>query len=258
MDERRCLLFITGLMGSLLMAAPAQAEDIFEKPISVLEQWIETENVISREKTDWEVEKVSITDLIRVHRQELESLETQIAESETKTTEADKQRASLLEEDDALKTVSKSVAERLVGFENQIREMVARFPEPLRQQIDQLYSRLPADSEDTNLEVTVRMQNIVGILTQIDKFNNAVEINDVSRSFDDVEERVFVDVVYLGLAVGYYADEGGKHAGITYPTDEGWVWEARNELAPDILDLIDIYKKSAADARFIPLPVKIR
>jgi len=258
MDNRRCLLLLTGFLGSLVMVAPVQSEDIFEKPLSVLEQWIETENVISRERSDWAVEQAAIEDLLQVHKQELESLKSQIDDSEAKTTEADKQRAGLLEQEAALKSVSANVSNRLVEYEQMVRNLVPRLPDPLRKQVDTLYSRLPADSEDTRMENTVRMQIIIGILTQIDKFNNTVEIASEFRTFEDSDQRVLVDVLYFGLGIAYFADESGKHTGIKYPTEDGWKFEDRNDLASDILETLKIYKLANADARFIPLPVKIR
>ncbi len=242
----------------LLFCQFVQAEDIFEKPLSVLDKWVGTENAISKEKFDWEIQKASIADLIEVHQEELSLLNKQIEESEGRTTEADRHRAKLLEDEDALKKVSASVAKNLIDYENQIRVLIARVPLPLQQEIDPLFDRIPQDSTNTHLGISQRMQNIVGILTQIDKFNNSVVPASEFRVFEDDGNRIEVKILYFGLGVGYYADASGKHAGYTYPGEKKWEWQEDNELASSILNMLRIYESSAADARFIPLPVTIR
>jgi hypothetical protein len=101
-----------------------------------------------------------------------------------------------------------------------------------------------------------RAQVLIGVLNEIDKFNNAVSIfNEKLKDQKGVE--VAVQTVYLGLGGSYFANESGDFAGTGTAGQNGWEWKIRPELGSSIRDVIRIYRNEKP-ARFIPLPVAIR
>ena len=99
------------------------------------------------------------------------------------------------------------------------------------------------------------MQNIVGILQEVEKFNKHITVVTELKSLES-GEMAQVKTVYVGLGQGYFVDENEKYAGIVKPTADGWQEEVRNDLASVISDVIKIFENSKL-AEFVPLPVEI-
>jgi hypothetical protein len=69
---------------------------------------------------------------------------------------------------------------------------------------------------------------------------------------------VQVTTVYLGLSQGYYVDATRKFAGVLTPGADGWVTTDRNDLAPLIGDVLDLYNKQKQPPQFVKIPVEIK
>ena len=67
------------------------------------------------------------------------------------------------------------------------------------------------------------MQNVVGILSQADKFNTTLTATSESREIEGGKV-VEVRTLYWGLATAYYVDASGEYAGIGYTGPDGWEW----------------------------------
>jgi hypothetical protein len=168
-------------------------------------------------------------------------------------TQADTEREEVEQKKIQLREASNAVKLRVVEFESQIRVLRKSLPPPLMETIDRLYLQLPEDSENTGKSVSSRMLVVVGILNEIDKFNNRIEVASELRNGPGGNE-VQVQVLYLGLAQAYFVDQTGSFAGVGIPSREGWQWDNRPELAPPIARAIAIYENSEP-AAFVALPV---
>jgi len=65
-------------------------------------------------------------------------------------------------------------------------------------------------------------------------------------------------VIYLGLAVAYYADKEGKVGGIGVPAAGEWKWTERNDLAPSIRDAVLYYNGDIKPAKLVDLPFDVQ
>jgi hypothetical protein len=97
---------------------------------------------------------------------------------------------------------------------------------------------------------------LVGILNELDKFNNAVNVFNEKRKNANGEE-VAVQTVYIGLGAGYFVNEAGDFAGVGAPGANGWEWSVKNEIAPTVHEVVKIYRNEKT-ARFVTLPAAIR
>lgn len=246
-------LIISALAGLSLIHGFAD-ESPLDKSFNALQQWVETERIISRERNEWEIEKSSIHDLISIHQDELTLLEGRIERAGEATSAADRARRELDDQRESLAAIQQQIRERIEADEARIRNLVRFFPRPLRQELQPLINRLPQPNEETRLSLSQRMQNIVGILGQADNFNNAVTPVSETREFSD--GMVAVDTLYFGLGIAFYVDGAGEHAGIGYPAADGWRWEQRQDLAASIAQLVAVYRKNA-QARYVSLPVEL-
>lgn len=226
-----------------------------EENFQMLDQWVEVEKTISKEKNDWEVEKRGLQDIIKVYEQELKLLLEKIEEAEEFTSAADSKRSDLLEAQDELRTIESKLEAVVAAQEARLLGIVERIPTPLKDEIAPLTRRIPVDASATSLSISQRLQSIVGVLTQIDKFNTAVEIAPEQREFEG--NLVQVTTIYFGLGAAYYADRSGEHAGYGRSTDSGWEWVSDVSIASNVLRLIDMYEGNTTQIEFVPMPVNI-
>ena len=145
----------------------------------------------------------------------------------------------------------------LWGMERQALALMARFPDPLKDRTSNVRLRIPVKKEDLRgRSAAERMQNVVAMLNEADRFNSAITLAIEVRKDDEEKDRQ-VQVLYLGLGHAYYADQGGLFAGVGVPGIEGWTWTVNAGLGSKIRDVIDIYENEQK-AEFIPVPVNIK
>lgn len=224
--------------------------------MSTLEQWVLTEKTISAEAADWDIEKQSIEDLIALYRNEIASLDQQIQSAAEVTSAADRRREELNLEREQLRGFAESAERIITRDEDGLRRLVSRLPQPLQQEIAPLSQRLPAPGAASRLSLSQRMQTLIGILAQIDKFNTALTPVSELREFEG-GLTVEVRTLYFGLGIAYYVDGTGRHAGYGLPGDGRWEWTEIPEIAPQVQAALDIYEKRK-QADYVPLPVRIQ
>lgn len=247
-----------GLVSSLVVVfSPLLiAQSALDESFVVLEKWVETEKLISEEENEWTVEKTSLEDLIALYEEEKEILEERIEEAEKSASEADRKRVELATERDRLKAVQDDIRAIVLKEEEAMKELIRMLPEPLQQEIAPLTRRIPKDSKDTSLSLSQRTQNLVGILTQIDKFNSAVTLVTETREFSD-GKLVEVNTIYFGIGVAYYVDKAAEHAGVGVPGPDGWEWTSSLEIGPAVYEAVEIYNGQQQPA-YVNLPVTIK
>ena len=229
----------------------------FEEARTHIEKWVQTRQLIARRNADWRVERESIGQTIGLLQREIDLLKGEIDKSEQVDSEADaeKKRITLSLED--LKKANKVVDAALWGMERQALALMARFPDPLKDRTSNVRSRIPLEKKDLRgRSAAERMQNVVAMLNEADRFNSAITLAIEVRKDAEGKDRQ-VQALYLGLGHAYYADQGGSFAGVGVPGAEGWTWTVNAELGSTIRKVIDIYENERK-AEFIAIPVNIQ
>jgi hypothetical protein len=221
-----------------------------------LAKWVETQKIISKEKKDWQLGREVLTQRIALMEGEIEALEGQIAETDELITDADEKRAELVREKDRLKEASASLAEIIVELENKTKRLLAALPEPLVERVGLLAQRIPKDAATTELALSERYQNVIGVLNEVNKFNGMITVATELRELPS-GKTAEVQTMYVGLGQAYYVTPDGEAAGVGRPTEAGWEWTASDELAPRVQQAIAILKNEDVPA-YVPLPVKIQ
>jgi hypothetical protein len=246
----------TWIMCAVVIAASAAfAETKFSEARSVLDKWVETRQLLSREKAEWDVDKAALQQQAALMQKELELISEQIAKVEATSTQADKERKQLVEDRAQLEKASVTIHDSVVEMERRVVELAKSFPAPLMERIEPLFKRIPKNPATTSVGLGERMQNVIGILSEVDKFNGNITVVPELRKSpagDDVQ----VKTIYLGLGSAFFVDKAEKFAGVGVPGPDGWKWEPRNELAGKVARSIYIYENAAA-AVFVELPVTI-
>ena len=222
---------------------------------AILDEWVETQQLISEEQSDWKIEKSILTETRTLLSNELERLQKSIEELESSATLADKERSSITVEKDELKAAADVIAAQITELEVKTKKLLPLFPQPLTERINPLIRRLPEDPENAKLSLGERVQNIVGILSQANKFNNTITETSETRKVGDGKE-VQVNTLYWGLAIAYFVDASGEYAGIAYPTKDGWKTSSIDGIGSQIQQLVSIYEGDG-EIQFVEVPAQI-
>ncbi len=246
-----------GLLAAL-MGGPAWAVtgSPLQETVDLLGQWVETERLISRTQAEWEMNRASMQNLIEVYQQEIEALDALIAAAEQDTSAAERRRAELLQQDEGIREIETRVVAALVEAEKQLRDLHRFLPPPLQEELRPLFNMIPADPAASRVAIAQRVQPIVAILTQIQRFNQVVTLVEDYREFE-AGRTVQTETAWFGLGAAFYVDSANEHAGFALLGDNGWTWQDEPSLVPQVREFINIYR-GTKQANHIKLPVTIR
>jgi hypothetical protein len=220
-----------------------------------MDKWIETQQIISKERKDWQQGKEILAGRIELIQHEVSTLEAKIEQAKSAVTEAEKKRAELMIETDALKATGAHLAEVVTGMEGELRKLLANMPEPIQTKLLPLSQRIPDDPATTKVAVAERFQNVLGALSLINNANNEISVVYEVHTLADGKPSE-VQAIYVGLAQAYYVSASGE-AGIGRPSESGWKWEPSKAIAADVLKALEILQNKHSPA-FVPLPVTIQ
>lgn len=248
---------LTALLAVWVAAWPdARAADRLSETREMLGKWVETRQLISQTRTDWQTDKETLDQTVRLFERELATISGERAKVSTNSAQVDLERAQTLAEQQEITAALDAVKTLAPKLEEKVLALSAAFPPPLLDKISPLLKRIPSGGAETRASVLERMQNIVGIVNEVDKFNAAVTVaSEIQKNPAGAE--VQVETLYLGLGQAYFVDKSGEYAGVGVPTAQGWQWTTRKELAGPIQNALAIYR-NAAPAVFVSLPARIQ
>ena len=248
------------LLAAILVSNRSIAADSNVSPLSqtrsTLEQWVQTRQLISKTRSDWQSDKESIEQTIALYERELKSVEEQMSKVSTNNTQVAKE----MTEATALQKISNETLEVskafATDFEARVKKLVPQLPVPLQDILKPMLARLPADPANTKMLAAERVQVLVGVLGELDKFNNAVNLFNEKRKNPKGEE-VAVQTIYVGLGAAYFVNEAGDFAGSGSHGANGWEWSVKPEIATAVQEVVKIYRNERT-ARFVTLPAAVR
>jgi septal ring factor EnvC (AmiA/AmiB activator) len=240
---------------TILLAVKHLSAQTPEEVRSGIKEWVQLKKLISEEASDWQVEKAVISDMIQVLEQEEVDLKEKIESNNSILSTADRKRAELEDARKALLEASGKLESRLNTLEGSVRSLYAKFPEPLQEIVDPLVSRIPESDAEDKPALSIRLQSIVGVLSQADKFNAGITLLTELRGGES--GTVEVKTLYFGLAGAIYSTVKGDSVGYGVPGDSGWQWQEAPDNKDSIIEAIRVYEGSK-EAAFTPIPVKIQ
>jgi hypothetical protein len=132
--------------------------------------------------------------------------------------------------------------------------MVPKLPEPLAKELQPLVARVPENPAATRLSYSQRLQSVIGILAQVDKFNTDLKYVSAVQTVDGAG--LEVQTLYIGLGGAIFSDATGKYSGFGYPTESGWKMERVTGAQAEAIALaMDVYLSRKAPA-FVAIPLK--
>lgn len=229
---------------------------------TALKKWVEAKRTISAEREAWRKGKQTVGAQIDVVKREIEALNKRIAEARKSIADAETKHGELDHERAERKKVSESLVARIDALEQRTMQLLPRVPEALANRVKPISQRLPANAEQQKaLSLSVRYQNVIGVLNAIDKWNRVVTCSSELRELG-TGRSVEVSVLYIGLGQAYYCGGIGKDGkatlgGVGLASPKGWIWREANDLASAIQRAVGIYNNEGL-AKLVQLPVQIR
>ncbi|GEM_PF-746196 len=233
----------------------------------LIRQWVQTERIISEEKTTWQVEKQQMQDLLEIYQQELKLLneELNLAGSSADLIDENKEKleSGLAQYREAKQILRSSMA----SLVPRMQKLVGRFPAPLVEElgsdIDLIRSPQALDKPRDVLK------SIIAILNAAGSFNRTLTLAEETRTLAN-GKKITVSVLYLGLCRAYYAADVGPLAGTGVPAATaatadtaataaagGWLWTEDGGIADQVRRTIAVHKKSA-QPQLVELPVQLQ
>ena len=221
-----------------------------------IQKWVETRQVISKERSDWTIQKDYLLSSKALLEEGLVGIQEKLDALANEESVADTKRAKLKEQKDALDAATGSVKAKIGTLEVQLRGIINYFPDVLKTQIEPLIRRIPEDPMNPGrMTISERLMNIVGIVQQANKFNGTPQLYPETVQFSG--EEIQVDVLYWGMGIAFFVDQKGQYAGYKYPTADGWKSMEMDGYAANIRELIDMYQRKNPEILFVEVPVAI-
>lgn len=220
------------------------------------DQWIELEQRIASEQSDWLADKEVMEASRTVLQREQAALKARLEANEMAQSLFHRRLQSLEQELAAQAEGRNLLIAGLEREEARIREIHDHLPEPLRERLAPLLLRMGAGPADQLVSVSERVQTVISILSAVDQFSGTVTLTHHLRRDEAGVERD-VEVLYWGLAMGYAVNQTAEQAWLLLPSSEGWTWQAAHAVAPGIRDLIEIHKRKRSPG-LVSLPATLR
>ena len=233
--------------------ANTDGASLLDQTTNTLGEWVELERRIAQETSEWAIEQQSLQDLLAIYRTELEALTQQIEAAENEVSAAETARAELTAKNERLREFEAAVLEAIVEAELTILTLQRKLPPPLQEEIQPFFAQVPQNPRESDLSIGQRIQFVAGILTQVQKFNIGVTIEEDFREFESGTP-VQIDAIYFGLGAAYYVDKADAHAGIGIVTAEGWTWREDDSLIPVVRQFVEVYR-GLQQPTYVELPV---
>jgi hypothetical protein len=234
--------------------AGAKAAPTLEQTRDMMNKWIDMQQLISKERRDWQQGKEMLTGRVELVKKEIDTLNEKMSQTLSTVSQNDKKKAELLADDNDVKATTGQLLQSIANTEVRVRRLFKRIPEPIQQKLDPLFKAIPEDVGATKASAAERFRNVLGILNELNKANNEITLSVEFR--DLAGGKTQVDVIYVGLSQAYYISAKGE-TGVGRPTADGWKWEPAPAISKDVQTALEILQGKHSPA-FVPLPAKVQ
>jgi hypothetical protein len=223
---------------------------------ALLEQWVQTRQMISKARAEWVAEQELLRQTLEMLQNEARSLESALSQTETQQVAVAAERATVRGQQESLEAALAVLHDRLPSLEARLRRLAPALPEPLRRTVEPLWDRLAVDAKPAMRSAGTRLQALVTLLNEMEKFDHSVTLHPELRTGPDGRP-VKVQVLYLGLGQAWYVDETGRVAGRGVPSRDGWRWVEEAGLGAQVQEAVAVYE-GRRPARYVALPVEVQ
>ncbi len=215
----------------------------------LVEKWLETERLLSREAQDWQAEKEHTNQLLEIYRKELALLDEELARAGKNAGLVDEEAESLKAKIAASEAARREAIAFLTKIKPRVVALIGKFPPPLKDTIEEeMISLKSAVTNDNAAEI---LRSIIKTLQEAARFNRTFTFGEEEITLDG--ESYSARLMYFGLSRAYFL--AGQKAGLATPGEAAWQFEERNEMAAELTRAFAIHSKQSPSG-FFTVPLK--
>jgi len=227
-----------------------------------VQKWISVMKATQEKQREWKDQKQILLDSRASLEAENAQMEKEILAAFARLGSTDETSQKKLAEKKSYDDGREALRDGLNDLDAKVSAVVPLLPKELASQpklekaiVDHKNYVIRQDKEGISLNG--RLTAMLTILTEAEKFNQVVTPFS-GRSADAGGQKVLLDGIYFGLAMGFAADEAGTVALQLKPGSEGWVESEITdpEVVEQVRELIDVGNASG-EVRLVTLPLEI-
>ena len=108
-----------------------------------MQKWIETQQIISKEREDWRQGKEILQSRMELVKEEIAALTEKKEQAESTVAESSRKRAEFLAQNESLKSAGTQMVEAGTQMEEDITRLYKQLPEPVKTKLRPWYDRVP-------------------------------------------------------------------------------------------------------------------
>ncbi|MFM2297979.1 MAG: hypothetical protein RL117_1686 [Verrucomicrobiota bacterium] len=246
-------------MPALCQSAPPKTEATLEQSKENLKLWLETAQKRQSEENAWKSDQEILSNYKEGLLAEKATYQKQIEEAKQRASAASQESTNKINQRDQFIAAEKALSEHLKTMETEFVKQIPTLPAPLLKMpkmatgIETLKKNLSAPNEAENADVGKRTSNLTEMIAEIEKFQQNVTVtNELHKNSSGQEFNM--QVVYMGLAIAYAVNDDASFALVGRPSESGWKFSEKNEIAADVKKLI-LTATTEKDVSLTILPV---
>ncbi len=238
-------------LGACALAIPAAMGQNTQERINETKQavsdYVFLRQQIAQTKNNWRVYEEVTSRRIEFFEAEIERLRDEIARTQDTRSMAQQVIEERRQDINRLQSANDFVNQSMPELESKVASLAEYFPPPLRNRVGPLLDQL-----GNPRQAAQRMALVIGILNEFDRFNS-----DWSDSSSQVGTSL-VNVLYMGMAGGFYSNAEGSVGGYLIPAPGQWEQVEDNSIAPQVAAAIRFFRQEVRPSELVPLPLQVQ
>ena len=248
---KKLALLVLIISSQMTGAQEAAKQASHEEAEALIKQWIATENLISKEATEWEVKKAHLTQMSEIFTEQVKVLDEDLAAGQWEESDFEKKSETLKKSITSSEEARKAAMSFVKTAAPRVSKLAGSFPEPLVKELEQDITVLSQQVSNENVRELLR--TLIHILQKAETFNRAFTFHEQTLTIKGEEYRA--QVIYFGLSSAFF--KAGKKHGVGSPGTGGWTFTEKPELRAQIEKGFAVHEGSVPSALF-KLPLKLK
>lgn len=256
-------VFVPALLLALLPVSAQESANVANDQLRAsVQKWISVMKATQEKQRDWKEQKQILLDSKASLLAENAQMEKEILAAFARLGSTDETSRKKLAEKKSYDDGREALRDGLNDLDAKVSAVIPLLPAELAKQsklekaiVDHRNFVIRQDKEKISLNA--RLTTMLTILTEAEKFNQVITPFS-GRSADAGGNKVLLDGIYFGLALGFAANESGTVALQLRPGPDGWIESEITD--PDVIEqvreLINVGNASG-EVRLVTLPLEI-
>ena len=143
MIKSKYLIYLNFPIIFFVQVIALDADNVINDTRNFIDNWVETNQIISKETSEWKIEKGLLETTFELLSSESERLDSELKDLKESASASDEERTTLAAKKESLKAASKIVALSIGSLETSLKEIIPSLPEPLIEKLDLLFEGYP-------------------------------------------------------------------------------------------------------------------